>query len=498
VIAGSRPNAAGTTTVLSEDAGDDTRLDARLDVPDEAPSGAIGASDAPARGERPTRIRDILERVRQRFAGEGTGGTMARGALWSFGINVASMALGLGVQVLLARTLGKENYGLYIYALAWMNVALLAAKLEFDTNAMRFIGAYTGTGNWSMLRGFLQRSRQVVGFASIAVAVSCAAAVWLFRASLRPELAASYLFACALLVVTALIQLEAASLQAFRRVLAAQLPNMIVRPILFAGAMAISTYVLGIRLGAPHAVAMNLAATIVALALTIRYRRAATPPEVSRSKPTYQTGVWVHASGGFLLINTAQLVLSSQSDVLVVGTLLGTSEAGLYGVASQLANLIGFGVVALMFVVAPMISNLHAAKRHADLQRLVTMTVRASAAVSLPVLLGLLLLGRFVLGWFGPTFVNAYPILLILSVGAIIASIVGLLAGFIMTMTGHQYQAGVIISITAGLNLLLSFVLTPRFGALGAATATAIATVARTGVLSVYIWRKLRIRVLPH
>jgi O-antigen/teichoic acid export membrane protein len=98
---------------------------------------------------------------------------------------------------------------------------------------------------------------------------------------------------------------------------------------------------------------------------------------------------------------------------------------------------------------------------------------------------------------FGTTFQAAYPVLLVLSASQTVVALVGTLAGFFMIMTGHQNQAGVIIGGTAALNLALTFVLTPRYGPIGTATATLIATAARSAVLVVYIRRRTGITILP-
>ena len=96
---------------------------------------------------------------------------IVRGGAWSLLISATGAALSLGVHLLLARTLGGEEYGRYVFALAWMNVLLLVGKFELDTASVRFVGAYTGTEQWSFLRGFLQRSAQIVGGVSVAIAV---------------------------------------------------------------------------------------------------------------------------------------------------------------------------------------------------------------------------------------------------------------------------------------------------------------------------------------
>jgi O-antigen/teichoic acid export membrane protein len=378
-----------------------------------------------------------------------------------------------------------------------MNAALLVAKLELDTTALRFVGAYSGQKEWSLLRGFLQRSDQIVRIASLAAAGIGAALVWFLTGGGANPAAISFWAASVLLPVSAMTQFKASCLQGFRRVRAAQTPILILRPLLFGIGLAVATYGFGVRLGAAGAIGLNLVAALPPLLLTMKYVHDVVAAEVPQVPAAYDTRSWLHTALELLVIAFAQLILQTQADVLVVGTLLGTTNAGLYSVASQLAWLITFGVSAILFVALPMVSDFHATGRRADLQRLVTLVQRASVLVSLPVVALLVFEGRTVLAWFGASFVAAYPVLVVLSIANFIASLVGILAGFMLTLTGHQRQAAVIIVGSAAVNLALSLTLTYVFGSVGTATATMTTTFLRSGILAVYVWRLLRVRMLP-
>jgi O-antigen/teichoic acid export membrane protein len=260
--------------------------------------------------------------------------------------------------------------------------------------------------------------------------------------------------------------------------------------------LAVATYGFGVKLTAAGAIGLNFLAVLPPLLLTARYLHDVVAVEAPPVHATYATRTWLHTGSELLLIAFAQLVLGTQADVLIVGTLLGTTDAGLYSVASQLAALISFGVTAIVFVAVPMISDFHATGRRADLQHLVTLVQRASVIVSLPVVALLVVEGRAVLGWFGASFVAAYPVLVVLCIANFIASLVGILAGFMLTLTGHQRQAAVVIVGSAVVNLALSLILTRAFGSIGTATATAMTTLLRSGVLAVYVWKLLRVRMV--
>lgn len=434
--------------------------------------------------------------ARQRLARRDLASTLARGSLWSLYMSVLGTALSFGNQIVLAHVLSVAEYGVYLYVLAGMNVALIFARLEFDVSAVRFLSALAGQGRWGLFRGFLRRSRQIVAASSLVIAAGAALVVWWLRPGMSPSLARGYWAACALLPVTAYLVLHGSYLQGLRRVPQAQAPGMVVRPLVLC--LGVGVVILsGQSLGAAGALMVNVGATVVALLLTLWWLRRALPGEARAAAPAYDTRQWVTTSAGLLVMALAQIALAHQTDLIVVGSFVSKELAGLYGAASQISALVAFGTVAVMFAAAPVIADLHASGRQRDLQRLVVVVSRAALLVSLPVYLGILLLGRTALRLYGPSYEPAYVILVLLATSTFISAALGHLAGFLLTMTGHQNQALVVFVGSGLLNLTMTSWMTPTFGAEGAATASTIATTVKSLVLVWAVRRHLGIRVTP-
>ena len=453
-----------------------------------------------ATGEQLDRVGAIAAwraRLSQQFARGGIAHTLARGAVWSVSINVGGYLLAFFVQVLLTHSLGRVQYGQYAYALALMNTALLFGKLELDTCALRFVGMYDGARQWSLLHGFLRRVGRLVGITSFSVAALSALIVWVAARALGVGGVSSLWAACALLPVSALLDFRSRCVQAFKKVPESQAPSLLMRPMVFAIGVALATYVFGIRLSAAEAIGLNLLGALLAFLLCDRFLRAAVPAQVRLAAPAYETRKWLHTATSLLVIAGAQLILGTQMDVVVVGSLLGAPDAGLYQVASQLAALITFGITAIIYIALAMISDLHARGRKSELQQLVTVLSAANLAVSLIGVVVIVLMGRTILSWFGPGFPTAYPVLLVLSSSSFVAATLGILAGFLLTLTEHQRPAATIVVVSALINLTLSLIATRKFGAIGTASATAATTFLRSGVLAVYCWKLLGIRVSP-
>jgi O-antigen/teichoic acid export membrane protein len=403
-----------------------------------------------------------------------------QGAFWALAINAIGVILGLLTQKILANTLGPKGFGLYLYVLGWSNVAGLLCALEFSVAAVRYVSAYTATSDWGSLRGFLRRSQQIVG--SITGMASLLGVIVLLAAPrIDQETRFCFLAASAVFPLTSIVQLQAACLLGWKRVRESQTPFQIVRPALFAIGLLMAARWMGAGFDAADAVVVQFFATGVALSLTAWYLRSARPPESVKVTPVYHTMEWVKASSHFVAISISQLVLSTQADLLFVGTLLGKAEVGLYGAASQLATLVGFGSTAIMVIAQPMIADLYARGHISALIKLSRQIVLLALIASIPVFFGVVALGKWLLlHIYGPGFVPAYSVLIVLAISQLIGAVVGMLLGYLFTMTSHQQLATKIIGASAVLNVILALILTYSMGMIGTATATAISTLARS------------------
>jgi O-antigen/teichoic acid export membrane protein len=301
--------------------------------------------------------------------------------------------------------------------------------------------------------------------------------------------------ACFLLPPTAALTLQGSILQGYRKVSQSQAPRLVVRPALFGLGVATTVLVIGHDLDAADAILLNALATILALSLTWLWARGSTPAGISRTDGERDAKLWITTALGLLWMAASQLILSQQIDVLVVGTYLTTTDAGIYGVASQLSMLLGVASLAVVYVACPYIPDLHAQGRRSELQSLVRWNVLVGTGIGIVGLAGMLVLGRYMLGWFGSEFAPGYSTLIILSVGQAAGASFGSLAGVLLTMTGYHNRAGVITVIAAVGNLVLTIILTPMLGIVGAALATVLVLLGKILAFAISVRRHLGINV---
>jgi O-antigen/teichoic acid export membrane protein len=159
-------------------------------------------------------------------------------------------------------------------------------------------------------------------------------------------------------------------------------------------------------------------------------------------------------------------------DVLLVGALRSTSEAGVYAAASRLAMVGGLVTEAVRIAIAPQISWLLARREHARVEGVYQVGTWWIMALCWPLYLTLAIFGPVVLRIFGSEFVAGGSALLILSLGMLFSLATGNVT--VMLLMGGKSSwnllnaAGAVV-VNVGLNLLL----VPRIGITGAALAWA-------------------------
>lgn len=428
--------------------------------------------------------------IRQRLGSE-VDRSFTSGSLSAMGIRVAGTAILLLLQILLARVLGPQQYGEYIYVLNWINVLAVGAACGMDTASLRFVAAYEGTRDGPRLRGFLSNSLRIVLVASLVLATALAGCVLTFPGQISASLRATLLAACFLLPAAALLLLLASLLRGFKHVAMAMAPQFVLRPVL----LGVGVLILYLTLGYPPATVTVMALdSIVAFGLTtvmLLYLWRKLPESLKRGERRYEIRLWTTTAWPMLAITAIRMTMN-KVDILMIGLLLGTTVAGTYAVAVQLATLISFGLFSVNMVAAPLIAQLHAQQRHLELQRLVRLGALATSSFAVMTGTLLLLLGKPALRLFGPAFVVSYGPLCVLVVAQIANSLTGSV-GFIMTMTGHEKTAAKVTALAGGLNVILALLLIPRFGALGAAIATGIASITWNVILVILVQRRVEI-----
>lgn len=415
---------------------------------------------------------------------------LRRGVSGAFVVMVIGAGLGFIAHLAVARLTGKAEYGIYALMLSWVSLLATVAQAGQDTNVVRFLPTYLLRGEWGKARGLRRGVGTLVFGISVFIALAGCAVVAVVGATRPVGWRETFFIGFAMLPLITQLQQSGAMHRAFKRAVASGIYVAVVRP---AGLLALLgvAWLLGQRVDAPIAAAASAAAAAIALAATAWHLSRGWPTAARGAKPQYELNRWAR-TGMQLSLLSIVIVAGNRLDVLIVGGMLGAADVGPYYAAVQIAEFALYGVQAVNVILAPLIAERFDADDLAGLRTLVRRAARIGFVGALAASLVIGLVGRWVLGLFGPGFESAYVPLLILLAGYCATSAFGEV-GFLMSMTRYQLHTSIFVAIGILANALVAWLLVPRLGVMGVAIGAVASLVVWRGFALLFVIRRLNV-----
>jgi O-antigen/teichoic acid export membrane protein len=159
--------------------------------------------------------------------------------------------------------------------------------------------------------------------------------------------------------------------------------------------------------------------------------------------------------------------------LVIAGFFISTAELGLLAAAQRTSLLIGFVLITINFVVAPMFASLYKERQMIKLQNLSRLACRSNVGLAIVPVIICTLFPEFVMQFFGEEFLAAAPLLVVLSLGQLVNVATGSV-GFLLLMSGHERTMKYITISSGTISICLLIALCQTFGVIGAAWAMAI------------------------
>jgi len=303
-------------------------------------------------------------------------------------------------------------------------------------------------------------------------------------------LSRTFLVGLAMVPVLALLQTRSSVARGLGLIASALLPYAVVRN---ATVVVVVGLALAWSLALDPWLAMLAALLGAALALTLVTVRIRTVvPRGHVHAPTADVRhAWRDTMLPLLMLAGIQELLN-QTDVLMLGWLADATSVGIYAVASRIAQASAFAVAAINVIFAPTISVLYGRGDTAGLQQMVTTTAWWNLLSTLAFAVPMFVFAEPLLGVFGAGFTAGEMALRTLLIGQVAGAGLGSVM-YIMTMTGQERPAVIVLGAALVGNLVLNFALIPSFGIDGAAWAKASTLIAWKLGMAIVIWQRIKI-----
>lgn len=371
-------------------------------------------------------------------------------------------------RLIVARYLGPDSYGLLNLGFAVIGFFTAIALLGFPSGVLRFVSFYKGKDDLSRIKGTILSSLKITLPLSIFLMIimmffSNQIAVKIFH---NPDLTPILrIFSLLIPIIVVISNLESIT-QAFQKVAY----NIFVRNVSESGIQFIATFILFLigfgLMGAVYGYVIALASSAIIFVFLVQ----------KKVFPIF--GKKIQSIGNFkelasytwpLTFVSVIGMIQNWGDNIFIGIFKSAAEVGLYNAALPMAGLLLIASTTITFLFVPIITELYAKDSKDEVVKIYKTTSKWIFFLNLPVLLILILFPKEVLlVLFGPEYMQAYLVLVVLSFGYFIYSLLQQPSGVLQSIKQTRFILFNSLLVTA-LNVILNITLIPPYGMMGAA-----------------------------
>ncbi|GGC23822.1 hypothetical protein GCM10011363_45470 [Marivita lacus] len=409
--------------------------------------------------------------------------TLAK-TLYAGALRFAATLTMLAFAILGTRLLGPETFGSYISVMAVATIATTALGLGLPALLGREVAAVRG-GAPDVLLGPVGQWLLII---NLLVALCALGALALGQGMLA--------LALFFVVVANGAQTLGIVTTGFERVMFAQTVGGLIRPVATLCFLFVMVWLIGPTASAPLW-AQLLGATTALLILLVGWRGPGHMAAITRMKIA---GLWSpnhpHALRQGLVYAGSQTLInaSTQIDVILLTLLAQPRDVAAYYAVSRAAIAVSFFFNAAGLLAAPAMTRLWAEGKRKEMTTLARQTARLGAVLTVCGAVGAWMLAEFYLSLYVPEFLPEIWGIRVLVAAYLIVAFMGPTEQLLRAI-GREADVMRIFAATCFLNAVLSVMLIPIMGVLGAVIGTAVQLLASWVALYVMVRRRLGLRV---
>lgn len=416
------------------------------------------------------------------------------GAALSYVSMAVNMLVAFLLTPVLVEVLGKADYGLYSLVGSFVAYFLLA-DIGLNDTVLRYVIRYRQRGSREELGVFLGAS--LVGYVLVIAAVIgisivgygfLTPEVWpRFTAKELDDLRFLYVISVASACIVLFTNPFAAILAAYQKFIFIQFVGIATALISAVSVFAYLQYGDSVRIVFILSNVVKVSIAFFQIGYVLAVLR---PPFLFRRVSAGYVREKLNFAGPILIVVLVEQIYW-RIDNLLIGSILGTAAVATYAVGMLFHKYVQRMATTFSKVMSPeIIRRLEGGADAREATRLVVKTARMQMMVIMPIIAGVVFLGRdFLRLWLGEDFVGAY-IVMVVTLIPYAFELSGNVRNAILQVKGlYWWRAGALLIISA-INIVITLTLLPKIGIAGAAIGTGAGLV--MGYLFVHwlLWRR--------
>ncbi len=415
-----------------------------------------------------------------------------KSASYSMLIKLLAIGATFLMNIVFSRALGADGVGEFFLVLGLVTILSTIGKLGFDRPVLRYIAAFASRNEWGKVKAV-----QRFAFTTVSTCTLITSSVLFFLSPLladkvfhQPTLTFNIRVFAVAIAPLSVIQNTGESLKGIGRVQLSQFLYDASLPLLVTLIFFLWPYKTGVS---------AIYAYLIATAIVFFTTQVAWSVSLKKYKPVSRKidkkEIWQSAFPVFLT-TLFQLVITWMP-TLLMGIWSTNENIGIYEVAKRIAQLVTLFQIVMYSNLAPRISAMYVKGQIQEIEKICIKSTKFIVALSSPIILAFILLPQFFMRLFGDDFKDGGILLTILALGQLINVVTGP-AGVTLMMCGREKKMRNNAIISSFSLLLLGVILIPRFGALGAAIASAAVIIIQNTIAAIFLYKELGIIALPY
>jgi len=395
--------------------------------------------------------------------------TIAKKAGFSGFGEVAALCINFFTVVLITRIAGAKIYGIFLIAEGVITILIVLSLCGMKNGIVRYVSFYKAKDDPSRIKGIILSALLTGICLSVLVSVVTFLFSKIIAVNIFHEIEVSLAIKILVISVPFLVikEIFLSTIHGFQAIKELVFVNQLMKPsakFLFTAVF----FLLGLKL---MGVLFAYIITSIILVVSAGIILSRMFPFIDHNlRPLYSTKEFLNFSWPLFLTQFLSIIIH-WTDIMMLGYFLSSKEVGIYGVVLKVGPFIVMPLLAFNLVFSPLISELHTKGELDRLGAHFKLITKWILLFSFPIFIFLILFPGHILSLFGGEFSPARIPLFLICLGELINSITGP-SGYMIMMTGRPKLSLLNSTLMGGLNIILNYLLIPRYGMQGAAFAT--------------------------